>query len=675
MKRRTEGAPARAEAGKDGLSAQPSRDRSRAIPAPMSIVDAMESPDLFAPWFPGGTWRAWKAILRAAFALPMSPEERMTFSELAGGRAPPLKRVKELVVVAGRRSGKDSTASAVATWIAGIEQGHLGLLRPGELASVMLLACDREQSRIIRNYVASYFQTVPILAEMVIRETKTGLELNNGVEIVIATNDFRAVRGRSVLCAVMDEAAFYADETSVSPDIETDRALEPGLATLPCSLKIIISSPHKKAGLLFEKFRTCYGKDDDRTLVIQAPTTALNPTIDVSIIERAMADDPAAAKAEWFAGFRDDVSSAFALDLIELVVDRGVTVRPPREGLDYKGYVDVASGSGRDSFAAAIAHLEGDEVVLDALFEQRPPFNPQNITTDACALFKQYRISTCIGDKYAAGYNVEAFARCGVTYLYCERDTSQNYLETLPLFTSGRVRLLDNQRLVGQFVGLERRTSRTGRDRVDHGVGDRHDDLSAACAGALMLAGDGRGALIKQSDLLKDGAALPLPRGVGIVTAVFATDKLGNAAIVYAAHNRPGRVPPMLILDFDHGPLRASVFTSIASRMQELVEACELPLGVVFVPKEMKLHAEAQGLPCELIPPDFEAESRLISAAQHVAQNSVKIAEPAFEKSKTSPFGGALDFRAAEGVDNALRAAAVLSIALGLDSTGGRIAA
>jgi hypothetical protein len=37
----------------------------------------------------------------------------------------------------------------------------------------------------------------------------------------------------------------------------------------------------------------------------------------------------------------------------------------------------------------------------------------------------------------------------------------------LPKFTSGRVRILDNPRLVTQFAALERRTSPIGKDRVD----------------------------------------------------------------------------------------------------------------------------------------------------------------------------------------------------------------
>ena len=93
----------------------------------------------------------------------MTPQELIMFGELAGGRAPPTKRVKELVFVAGRRGGKDSVASAIAAWMGAIEQSHIGLLRPGEKATVMLLACDREQAGIISRYVRSYFAAIPAL--------------------------------------------------------------------------------------------------------------------------------------------------------------------------------------------------------------------------------------------------------------------------------------------------------------------------------------------------------------------------------------------------------------------------------------------------------------------------------------------------------------------------------
>jgi hypothetical protein len=113
--------------------------------------------------------------LKAAFALPMSPTELATFRELAGGRAPPRRRVKETIVISGRRSGKDSIASLLAAFAAAIEENHVGHLRPGETAHVLLIACDRDQARIVEGYVRSFFNEIPELRAMVTRETRNGV--------------------------------------------------------------------------------------------------------------------------------------------------------------------------------------------------------------------------------------------------------------------------------------------------------------------------------------------------------------------------------------------------------------------------------------------------------------------------------------------------------------------
>ena len=52
---------------------------------------------------------------------------------------------------------------------------------------------------------------------------------------------------------------------------------------------------------------------------------------------------------------------------------------------------------------------------------------------------------------------------------------------------SGKVELIDNAKMVNQLVSLERRTTRGGRDSVDHAPG-AHDDIANAVAGAAVLA-------------------------------------------------------------------------------------------------------------------------------------------------------------------------------------------
>jgi hypothetical protein len=179
-----------------------------------------------------------------------------------GARQVPLKRVRELVAVVGRGGGKDSIASLVAT----VE------LRPGEKATVMCLACDRHQAGILFGYIRGYFETIPAFTVMVTAIGNDWIELCNDVSIEVHTNSFRAVRGRRILCAVLDECAFFRDENFASPNTEVDAAISPCLARVPGSMKILISSVHKRSGLPYQRYRDYFGKDNDDILVVYGTT-------------------------------------------------------------------------------------------------------------------------------------------------------------------------------------------------------------------------------------------------------------------------------------------------------------------------------------------------------------------------------------------------------------------
>jgi len=320
---------------------------------------------------------------------------------------------------------------------------------------------------------------------MVRRETASGFELNNGVDVMIATNSYRAVRGRTLLLAIMDECAFYRDERSATPDEETYRAVAPGLARMPGSVLIGISTPHAKRGLLHRKFKEHWGRDGD-VLVIKAPSIVFNPTLDQATIDQALAEDPFAARAEWLAEFRDDISSWAPRELIEAAVDHGVLARPPRSGAYYIAFADPSGGVG-DAFTCAVAHAEGQAAILDCLVEVASPFSTDAAVAQIAQVLKSYRCRSVTGDHYSAEWVVQAFARHGIRYVQSERDRSALYANMLPLLTSGRARLLDSKRLIQQLAGLERTVLPAGRERIDH-VRGGHDDLSNSTAGALVLA-------------------------------------------------------------------------------------------------------------------------------------------------------------------------------------------
>ena len=74
--------------------------------AQRNIIDFVSAPDLLGPYFAGPSWGCWRAVLKAAFALPLDRAERRLFRALAGHRKPPSHPVRELTAIVGRGGGK-----------------------------------------------------------------------------------------------------------------------------------------------------------------------------------------------------------------------------------------------------------------------------------------------------------------------------------------------------------------------------------------------------------------------------------------------------------------------------------------------------------------------------------------------------------------------------------------
>jgi len=452
-----------------------------------NLIELMDGP--FRPWFEGDSWNGWRSVIKAVYASPMSDQDIAFFKSVAGDREPPKKRPRETWIVGGRRLGKDSVASAIAAHEAAYFDRQ-DRLRPGERALVAVIACDRDQARIYTNYIRALFELEP-LKKMVRRETMDGLELHNRVDVSVQTNNFRAPRGRPILLAILDEVAFFKDESSSSPDTELYRSLVPGTATLNGQI-IGISSPYMKSGLLFEKWQRHFGMDEDDVLVIQAESRKLNPTLDSAIIEQALADDPAGAAAEWLAQFRDDVAGFIPYSVVDNCIVKDRVELKPQPGCYYHCFLDVASGiaKGGDSMTMAIAHQADDgTIVLDLVREVQPPFQTNLVAAEFAEIMRRYGISSAVSDRVGYGWVSQTFYDEGITLFYSSKTKSEIYLAALPLLGmgNGSVQLLDNQRLKSQILNLERRVARGGHESVDHPTGNNfHDDVANAALGAIV---------------------------------------------------------------------------------------------------------------------------------------------------------------------------------------------
>lgn len=450
-----------------------------------SILDACHDDELFGRWFgQRGTWDPWFAFLAGLFGLPMSEEQARIYQACTGRTILPTTPALEGWLICGRRAGKSFMLAVIAVYLACFRD-YSAYLSPGERATIKVVAADRRQAGVILRYVKGLVAQTPLLAQMIARETDETLDLDNAVTIEVGTASFRSIRGYTLAAALCDELAFWrTDDTSANPDTEILDALRPGMATIPGALLLCASSPYARRGTLWAAFRRFYGVEDPEVLVWKAATRTMNPTVRQGVIDRAMEQDAAKAGAEYGAEFRADLEDYVPRERIEAVVSPDVHERPPISTVSYSAFVDPSGGQ-QDSMTMAIGHKEGMVAILDAVRERRPPFSPEDVVAEFAALLKSYRIGRVQGDRYAGEWPREAFRKQGIAYEASAKPKSDLYRDLLPRINSGEVDLLDEPRLVAQLCGLERRTSRGGRDSIDHAPG-QHDDVANAVAGCLV---------------------------------------------------------------------------------------------------------------------------------------------------------------------------------------------
>lgn len=453
----------------------------------MNILSACADRNVFGRWFRRrDTWEAWFTFLAALFGLPMDEEQIALYRHHTGRSVPPTTPSSEAWLVVGRRGGKSFVMALVAVYLACFRK-YRQHLQPGERATILVIAADRRQARNIMRYVEGLLTHIPILRNMVVNQTTESVDLNNAVTIEVGTASHRSTRGYTFAAVLCDELAFWRTDDSAEPDYAILDAIRPGMATIPGAMLICASSPYARRGALWDAFRRHWGQDG-APLVWRGTTREMNPSVPQSLVDEAVERDAASAQAEYLAEFRSDMEMLVTREAVAACVSPGIRERPPIPGTRYVAFVDPSGGSA-DSMTLAIAHAEGDDAVLDAVREAVPPFSPEAVVSEFAKLASSYGCRAVTGDRYGGEFPRELFRRHGLDYKLSERTRSDLYLALVPAINSRRINLLDITRLEAQLVGLERRTSRAGRDLVDHAPGG-HDDVANSVAGALLLAAD-----------------------------------------------------------------------------------------------------------------------------------------------------------------------------------------
>jgi hypothetical protein len=461
----------------------------------VTIIEALDDPSLFRSHFRGDTWGPWRAFLQALFALPMDDAALALYQHHTARTGPPTAPFKEAALVIGRRGGKSRVLALIAVFLATFRD-YGPCLVPGEVATIAIIAADRRQARSNFRFTLGLLKEVPMLAALIDDETAETISLKNRVQIEIATASFRVSRGYSFAAILADEVAFWRSEDSANPDQEIIAAIRPGLATIPGSMLLLASSPYRKRGVLYNTFTKHFGRDAGRVLVWRGATLEMNGALDPAIVEEAYEDDPEAASAEYGAEFRSDLSDFVPRDVISSIMPQDIHEIAPVSGARYVAFIDPSGGTGTDSMCVAIAHRDGERAILDCVREVKPPFSPEAVTIELANLLRSYGINKVKGDRYAGEWPRERLWVRGIHYELADQPKSDMYRDVLPILNSGRAQLLNIPRLASQFCGLERRTSRSGKDSIDHAPGG-HDDVANVVAGVLLMVNPTKGSGVR----------------------------------------------------------------------------------------------------------------------------------------------------------------------------------
>jgi hypothetical protein len=125
--------------------------------------------------------------------------------------------------------------------------------------------------------------------------------------------------------------------------------------------------------------------------------------------------------------------------------------------------------------------------VSGTIRERKRPFSPEPVAEEYAKLIREYRCTAVYGDRYGGEWPREQFRKHGVNYEPAEKPKSELYRDCFRSSIPRAADPLEHDRLMAQLISLERRTSRGGKDSIDHPPGG-HDYVANAVAGVLVLA-------------------------------------------------------------------------------------------------------------------------------------------------------------------------------------------
>lgn len=417
---------------------------------------------------------------------------------LFGGAARIPERARHVVIeVAGARSGKSRRHAMRLLHLA--LTMPLDRLAPGEKAIGLIVAPDMRLARQALTFVAGVASSLPRgMVQKIAAESVTIRRIDGhvvSIECLPATKGGSAVRGRSLVGAVLDEAAFFRDDSHAVNDVDIYRAVAPRV--MRGGQVMIPSTPWGKLGLLWDFFDREYGKPGD-ALVVHAPTLLMrdnDPDV-MAEVTRERGRDPENAKREFDAEFLSARESAFFDErAIDAAVDGALLLPAPRK----QNAIVAASadwGFRQDSSALAVVQRDADMFEVSNLLELVPgdkPLKPSDVVSQFAHAASMYDVEDIVSDGHyeeAIREHLNAHSLNLIRLPDGAGGKADTYQVARGLLNEGKVRAPKHERLLRQLREVISRPTSGGGVSIQspRRKGAGHGDLVSALVGALWHA-------------------------------------------------------------------------------------------------------------------------------------------------------------------------------------------
>lgn len=396
------------------------------------------------------------------------------------------------VIRAGRRGGKSTTLCRLA-----VTEALYGAhdIPRGTIGRVMIVAQDKDEA-------ADRIQTIKDILNAIKvgwHPVPDGIGLNDKpIEFKVFASTVKRVRGKTSICIICDEVAYWLDDKSgANPATEVLAAIRPTMATMPNAKIVLSSSPYGRHDAHYKAFEEGEDPGTDESGNPKAPyqitsmavSWVANPTLTEERTKQ-LEPDPVLWSREYACIPGDDKAEGIlSAGELDRVIRTGNAIISPEPGHEYWAAMDPATSGNAWTFAigcmrwGVVTFVDPDTsrestvkrlkrtVVFKREWRGSPsqPLRPKAILQEMRTILLPYGLDTVYSDEWSFQSMYDLAADVGLTLVMESSQVTikrERYRNLAIYVRSQQVDLPLDEQMRQDILNVRRRITATG-ERIE----------------------------------------------------------------------------------------------------------------------------------------------------------------------------------------------------------------